>query len=141
MNRRKFLNQVAFASLGGLLIPTALLSSCRKEVLLDDVQYDGHVLIIGAGAAGLYAAYILKSKGIKFTILEASAKHGGRMGKLTGFADFDIDTGAQWLHGRNNLLGDLAKKTGTEMTLDDSDMSFWYNNQVAGQPAAGSFYL
>lgn len=123
---------MAFASLGGLLIPTALLSSCRKEVLLDDVQYDGHVLIIGAGAAGLYAAYILKSKGIKFTILEASAKHGGRMGKLTGFADFDIDTGAQWLHGRNNLLGDLAKKTGTEMTLDDSDMSFWYNNQVVG---------
>lgn len=130
MNRRKFLNQVAFASLGGLLIPTGLLSSCRKEALLEDVQYDGKVLIIGAGAAGLYAGYILKSKGVDFEILEASAVHGGRMGKLSGFADCDIDTGAQWLHGRNNILGDLAKKTSTVTTLDDTEMSYWYKDAV-----------
>ncbi len=130
MKRRDFLKQSALISLGGILIPSGLLSSCRKEVLLEDLHYDGKVLIVGAGAAGLYAGYILQSKGIDFTILEAAATHGGRMGKLTGFADYDIDTGAQWLHGRNNILGDLIHKTRTPITRDDSDLSYWFEGQV-----------
>ncbi|KIM73740.1 hypothetical protein PILCRDRAFT_719225 [Piloderma croceum F 1598] len=35
--------------------------------------------IIGAGAAGLYTAMILDSLGIKYEILEASGRHGGRL--------------------------------------------------------------
>ena len=109
MDRRQFIKQSTFFYLGGLLIPSTLLSSCRKENLLDVVKFDGTVMIIGAGAAGLYAGYILKSKGIDFKILEASNSIGGRMGKLNGFADYTIDTGAQWLHGQNNILADLIK--------------------------------
>lgn len=130
MNRRKFLRQSTFLSLGGLIIPSTLLSACRKETLFEDLKYDGKVVIIGAGAAGLYAGYILKSKGIDFTIIEASSAHGGRMGKLTGFADYDIDTGAQWLHGENNILGDLIKKTGVKTAVDNSEMSYWFNGQL-----------
>ncbi len=37
------------------------------------------VCIIGAGAAGLYAAIILDYLGIKYEILEASGRHGGRL--------------------------------------------------------------
>jgi lysine-specific histone demethylase 1B len=130
MKRRDFLRQSAFISLGGILLPSGLLSSCRKESLFEELDYKGKVLIVGAGAAGLYAAYLLQSKGIDCTVFEASATHGGRLGKLSGFADYDIDTGAQWLHGRNNLLGDLIQKTGTPITLDDSELSYWFNNQV-----------
>jgi lysine-specific histone demethylase 1B len=130
MNRRQFLKQSTLISIGGLLIPSALLAACRKETLFEDVTYDGKVIIIGAGAAGLYAAYILKSKGIDFQILEASSTYGGRLGKLTGFANFPIDTGAQWLHGKNSILGDLIKKSKTNITLDDSETKFWFNNQL-----------
>lgn len=130
MDRRHFIKQSTLLSIGGLLIPSALLAACRKETLFEDVTYDGKVIIIGAGAAGLYAAYMLKSKGIDFQLLEASSTYGGRLGKLTGFANFPIDTGAQWLHGENSVLGDLIKKSKTKITLDDSETKFWFNNQL-----------
>jgi monoamine oxidase len=130
MDRRHFIKQSTLLSIGGLLIPSTFLSACRKETLFEDIKYDGKVIIIGAGVAGLYAAYILQSKGINFQILEASANYGGRLGKLEGFANYPIDLGAQWLHGQNNILGDLIKKSGTKITLDDGSEKYWYNNQL-----------
>jgi monoamine oxidase len=130
MERRHFIKQSTLFSIGGLLIPSNFLSSCRKEILLEDINYGGKVIIIGAGAAGLYAGYILKSKGIDFEILEASNSIGGRMGKLTSFSDYTIDTGAQWLHGENNILGDLIKAKKIKTTRDDAELSYWFNNQL-----------
>ena len=130
MDRRDFIKQSSLMAIGGLIIPSTFLSSCRKESLFEKINYDGKVLIIGAGAAGLYAAYILKSKGIDFQILEASASFGGRLGKLEGFANFPIDLGAQWLHGKNNILGDLIQKSNTKTSLDESNTVYWYNNQL-----------
>ena len=135
MDRRHFIKQSTLLSIGGLLIPSTFLSACRKETLFEDINYDGKVIIIGAGVAGLYAAYILKSKGINFQILEASANHGGRLGKLTGFANFPIDTGAQWLHGKNSILGDLITKSNTKITLDNSETKYWFNNQLVNSLA------
>jgi len=131
MDRRHFIKESTLLSIGGILIPSTLLSACRKETLFEDINYDGKVIIIGAGAAGLYAAYILKSKGINFQILEANTSYGGRLGKVENFANFPIDTGAQWLHGKNNILGDLVTKTKTKITLDNSSEKYWFNNQIA----------
>jgi len=133
MKRRNFLKQSSLLSIGGLLIPSVYMSACRKNALFSDFKYDGKVLIIGAGAAGLYAGYILKSKGIDFEILEAGPSYGGRMAKLNSFANFPIDLGAQWLHGKNNILGDLIKKSDTKITLDDSDAKYWFNNQLISE--------
>ncbi len=130
MNRLKFIKYSSILSIGGMLIPSAFLSACRKESILDDTSFTGKVIIIGAGAAGLYAGYILKSKGIDFQILEASDTYGGRLGKVEGFADYPLDLGAQWLHGQNNIIGDLIHQTNTKITLDDSDEKFWFNNQL-----------
>jgi lysine-specific histone demethylase 1B len=133
MDRRELLKQSLFLSIGGLLIPSSILSACRKESLFEDLKYDGKVIIIGAGAAGLYAGYILKSKGIDFQILEANSTYGGRTGKLIGFANFPIDRGAQWLHGKNNILADLIQKSGTKISVDDSDEKYWFNNQLVSE--------
>lgn len=130
MNRRDFLKHSALVSIGGILLPSTIISACRKETLLEDASFKGKVIIVGAGAAGLYAGYILKSKGIDFTILEADSYHGGRLGKKSGFADYDIDTGAQWLHGKNNILGDLSAQNKVMTTLDNTKMSYWFNNQI-----------
>lgn len=63
------------------------------------------VLVVGAGAAGLTAAYNLVRSGVNVTILEANAFLGGRARKLEGFADFPIDIGCEWVRRQ----GDLAQ--------------------------------
>ncbi len=126
MKRRKFIELSSKFSIGSMLLPVLLSSSCRDEELFEELNYDRKVIIVGAGAAGMYAAYILQSRGIEYEILEASSKVGGRLGKLEGFADFTLDTGAQWLHGKNNILGDLIKSTGTKIKLDNSDTKYWF---------------
>jgi lysine-specific histone demethylase 1B len=131
--RRKFLKQSTLLSLGGLLIPSSVFSACKKNSLFEDIDYQGKILIIGAGAAGLYAGYVLKSKGIDFSILEAAPIHGGRIGKLSGFADYSIDTGAQWMHGANSIIADLVKAKEVKVTRDESELSYWFNNQLLNQ--------
>jgi monoamine oxidase len=130
MNRRDFLKHSSLMTIGGLLLPSTILTACRKESLFEDINYTGKVIVIGAGASGLYAGYILKSMGIDFTILEASSVYGGRMGKLNGFADYSIDTGAQWMHGRNSIIADLVKTKNIKNTLDETGFSYLFNNQV-----------
>lgn len=84
------------------------------------------VAIIGAGAAGLYAGLLLQAQGIDFRIFEASDRYGGRMGKLEGFADYPLDLGAEWLHGKKSLLKDLIKQSGTKIKKDNSEEWFWF---------------
>ncbi|MEI8116152.1 MAG: NAD(P)/FAD-dependent oxidoreductase [Flavobacteriia bacterium] len=130
MKRSDFILKSCLLTAGSILVPSTILSSCRKDSFFDQDEFNGKVLIIGAGAAGLYAGYLLRSKGISFQILEASDRIGGRLGKLSGFADYDVDTGAQWLHGTNNILGDLILQTQTKITIDDSSMSYWFENNM-----------
>jgi monoamine oxidase len=129
MIRRKFLIQASKYSLGALPL-SWWLQSCTKEEILPDVDFDGKVLIIGAGAAGLHAGYLLQSKGIDFEILEASSRYGGRLGRLDGFADYPIDTGAQWLHGKKSALGELIESDGIQIALNDSEYTYWFEDQL-----------
>jgi lysine-specific histone demethylase 1B len=129
LHRRRFLRSLgALGLLAG--VDPLLLLGCRKEDRLLKHAFTGRVLIIGAGAAGLYAAHVLKRLGIACTILEASDRIGGRMGKLEGFADFPIDLGAEWLHGRNSITGDLAERIGARFYVDDSEEYFWFNGGI-----------
>lgn len=60
---------------------------------------DERVIVVGAGAAGLYAGYKLVGLGCEnVTILEASSVWGGRVRGLDDFADFPIDAGGEWIH-------------------------------------------
>jgi lysine-specific histone demethylase 1B len=130
MQRRKFIKNASWFAVGGLLLPSTLLQACRKASLEPEQPFKGKVVIVGAGIAGLYAGYLLQNKGIDFVILEATAMHGGRMGINTTFADYPIDTGAQWLHGRNSILGELVDATKTSVTNDTSEMYYWFNNAL-----------
>jgi monoamine oxidase len=88
------------------------------------------VLIIGAGSAGIYAGYLLNKLNIDFKILEASSVHGGRICKMAGFTDYEIDGGAQWLHGMHNIIGDLVQEENIHVTLDDTPYSYYFENKV-----------
>jgi monoamine oxidase len=84
------------------------LGACSSTLKSKPLSPSDKVIIIGAGAAGLSAAYLLKQKGIDFEILEASAVYGGRMKRTTTFADFPIPTGAEWLHDKREILDGIV---------------------------------
>uniref|UniRef100_A0A182QD83 Amine oxidase n=1 Tax=Anopheles farauti TaxID=69004 RepID=A0A182QD83_9DIPT len=78
------------------------------------------VLILGAGVAGLGAAKQLRNSGKSFAILEAQSMPGGRVSTKAlkkhhvgakGQSQL-VEAGAQWLHGRQNELHEIAKRNG-----------------------------
>ncbi|MGD1847659.1 MAG: flavin monoamine oxidase family protein [Salibacteraceae bacterium] len=129
MNRKEFLHKSAYGALGAVAL-SQWLWACRKTELFEEGDYSGKVVVIGAGAAGLYAAYLLRSKGVEVEVLEAADRYGGRLGKLEGFADYPLDLGAQWLHGKNSILGDLIKRTDTAISRDNSESRFWFEGEL-----------
>ncbi len=121
MDRREFVKKTGFATLGlGL-----------SSQLLAESKINGRVAIIGAGAAGLYAGKLLKDAGIDFQIFEASNRYGGRLGEIRDFADFPLDLGAQWMHGKRSIVGDLVKDDETFITHDKmSGEVFWVDGKL-----------
>lgn len=92
----------------GKFIPLTITAPSFLSQALASQTATGNVIIIGAGAAGLYAAKILKDAGVNVTVLEVSSVHGGRIKTLDGFADFPIMTGAEEVHGKGNTAGNPA---------------------------------
>ena len=116
MKRRKALKNLGVGLSAGLWMP-GLLTSCKKDDPGPEVQFDGTVVIIGAGAAGLFAADILNSKGVKVVVLEASNQIGGRVRSLRNqkeilvqtAADFPVELGAEVVYGTDSVFGDMIK--------------------------------
>ena len=79
------------------------LEVCWKQ----EMSYDTDVVIIGAGAAGIAAAIELQSANLKFVVLEARNRVGGRAyTDQETFQSTPVDLGASWIHcyGPNNVL-------------------------------------
>ncbi len=98
MNRKEF---IAACSLFGISLPfQSAIQACSNddETSITAGNFNGAVLIIGAGAAGMATAYLLQQQGIEYRILEADVSYGGRFRTNTSFTDFPISLGAEWLH-------------------------------------------
>jgi monoamine oxidase len=94
--------------------------SCSKEEKSVNVksEFQGNVIIVGAGAAGLAAAKKLEEKGIGYQILETTDKVGGRIQKNENFADFPIDLGAEWIHEDKSILNYLINQPENEPNIE-----------------------
>jgi monoamine oxidase len=82
----------------GLLHALAVLPTASRAV---EPSTDHDFVIVGAGAAGLYAAYTLNNLGYSVLILEASDRHGGRVYSDT-LGGVGIEHGAEELYAKNN---------------------------------------
>ena len=105
MNREEFLKLSGLLGIGACVAPS-LFTSCKKQDGLS-VDFEGKVLIVGAGAAGMMAAYTLYQYGIDFEIIEAMDRFGGRVKQTTSLADFPIDIGAEWIHHQPSIFKTL----------------------------------
>lgn len=114
MTRKEF---VKISSILGLGLPFyTSLTACENQII--EPGSNEKVIIIGAGAAGLSAAYLLAQKGIAYEILEASSNYGGRMKRNLGFANFPIPLGAEWLHVEKGVLDEIINDTSVEVNIE-----------------------
>jgi len=110
-----------------LLLSSLSLTSCfkwaaraadklpEKTALQKNYEFDGKVIIVGAGASGLAAGKILEQNNIEYIILEATGRYGGRLKKDTTLADFPIDIGAEWIHSNPKVLNVIKGKSGYQI--------------------------
>ncbi len=94
------------------------------------------ILIIGAGIAGLYTAYLLINEGYKVSILEASPTYGGRIKSLTGFAPIPIELGAEYIHGKNSILYELVDYFNEEIIPIKDKSYIWWQEQLLTEKQA-----
>lgn len=87
-------------------------SGCKKENLPIN-----KVIIIGAGAGGLSAGYLLQQRGVDFEILEASSVYGGRMKINTDFADFPIPLGSEWIETDLGIFNEIVNDNSVSVDL------------------------
>ena len=74
-----------------------ILQSTGRSQLLTSVS-STEIAIVGAGAAGLSAARRLAALGIRFTVLEAKRRIGGRACTDRDTLGLPFDLGCHWLH-------------------------------------------
>lgn len=117
MNRRDF---VKMCALLGLSLPFQ--AACGGAGL--DAGNIDKVLIIGAGAGGMAAGYLLQQQGIDFQILEASSTYGGRMKQTTNFADFPIPLGAEWIHVEADILQEIVNDESVDVAIETTQYDF-----------------
>lgn len=83
------------------LIASSLAITLPTVALAVEPSTDHDVVIVGAGASGLYAARQLEALGFDVLVVEATGRHGGRVfSEMLG--DVVIERGAEELYGPAN---------------------------------------
>jgi monoamine oxidase len=124
MKRRKFLHDTGWIAAGSCLLP-GLLHSCKKSNWEAEGLFQGHVIIVGAGLTGLYAAEILIKQGVSVQILEASSSWGGRLYALPSNTEARRAIERRTLHGEFNILYDLFRHNNLDL-IEKSGSELYY---------------
>jgi monoamine oxidase len=76
-----------------------------------------HIIVVGAGAAGLMAARELATAGRRVTLLESRNRCGGRIYPLpTGEFGYAAEGGAEFVHGEAPVTHGLLREAGLEVS-------------------------
>ena len=121
MKRREFLHATALFG-GALALPNDSFPMSVKP------KRPKHVLVIGAGFAGLAAAYKLKQEGIRVTVLEARNRVGGRVYSHNPLKNKDlvIELGAEWVGMSHERVIELCQEFGLELRNNQFDTHLIY---------------
>jgi len=76
---------------------------------------NAHILVVGAGPAGLEAAHALGKRGYRVTLAEARTEAGGRVTRESALPNLNA-----WARVRDYRLGQIAPMTNVEMYLESA---------------------
>mmetsp|Transcript_45154 Transcript_45154/g.116809 ORF Transcript_45154/g.116809 Transcript_45154/m.116809 type:complete len:318 (-) Transcript_45154:92-1045(-) len=66
-------------------------------------SFQSDVVVVGAGAAGIYTSYLLRRAELKVIVLEARSDIGGRTKTISDFVPWKFEIGAEFIHGANSI--------------------------------------
>lgn len=122
MYRGDFLRLLGLVLLGG---------SARVyggEIHRGGMSGKNRTLVIGAGLAGLAAAWELRRHGHEVVVLEARDRIGGRIWTSDQWPDWPLDLGATWIHGVNgNPITGLADGLQASRWVTSYERTVTYN--------------
>ena len=103
---------------GAALLAAGGLGTTRARAASRSGAPDASVAIVGAGLAGIAAAYQLHRVGIRSQVFEARGRIGGRCWTARGFADGQVaEHGGEFIDTRHVHIRQLVRQLGLE--LDD----------------------
>lgn len=135
MKRETFLKHAAFTTVA--LSTGSSLSSCKKDD--NGLKKAVRIGIVGAGIAGLHAAYVLKQNGYYSEIFEASSRAGGRIFTKKDLLNNGITTelGGEFIDSDHEDMLQLAATFGLNVfdleSLTETALiqdRFYFDNQI-----------
>ena len=101
---------------GGLTLASAAAATTFKRES-SAVASETSILVVGAGIAGLTAAYRLRQAGVRVDIIEARNRVGGRMRSLANAAGTQItaELGGEFIDSDHTCLRSLATELGLKI--------------------------
>lgn len=122
-NRRDFLKISGLTALGTLISANSTFAQRKKK----------SCIIIGAGFAGLVAAFKLKNAGWNVTILEARSRFGGRVfsHRIAENPNLVCELGAEWVGEHHERIMTLCKDFGLQLQEHRFADSLMQNGRVS----------
>lgn len=122
--RRTFIKQSALAGAGLFLYSPAF-----AQILSPNSNL--HVVCIGAGLAGLSAAYALKKKGYQVTVLESQSRIGGRVFSHQMNSELVIELGGEWVGNSHTRIHELCSEFNLELENNQFDSHLLLKGQYS----------
>ncbi|TNY36155.1 protoporphyrinogen oxidase [Thermomonospora catenispora] len=96
-----------------------------------------HVVVVGGGIAGLAAAFSLRDKPVRVTVVEASSRIGGKL-SVSEVAGVAVDEGAESTYANRSRTVGMIKDAGLGdriMSAGVTAMAIWTRGEIRRQPA------
>jgi monoamine oxidase len=124
--RRTFLKE------SSLIVAGTLLHAQQANAFF--ISKPAHVVILGAGFAGLAAANYLAAKKIKVTVLEAQDRVGGRVHsfRIPG-EELVVELGAEWVGNSHTRIRALCEELKLELLNNQFETHLIYKGQYHGK--------
>lgn len=108
-SRRDFLK---LSAMGGSALALSSCAAMDRFFMGDNRNFEKEVVILGAGAAGLAAAYALKKRKIPARVFEASSRIGGRVQSVQIFPGRGpmVEMGAEFFEASHSAVFELCKE-------------------------------